>query len=108
MISLNGKWKLYYLDCEERITALSELSDKPFIDAQVPGNVELDLQRAGMLPEDLFYGDNIKAVRKYELYDFCYEREFDACDIPKDERCVLVFDAVDCLADYYLNGELIG
>ncbi len=108
MISLNGKWKLYYLDCEERITALSELSDKPFIDAQVPGNVELDLQRAGMLPEDLFYGDNIKTVRKYELYDFCYEREFDACDIPKDERCVLVFDAVDCLADYYLNGELIG
>lgn len=107
-IDLNGSWRLWYFPCEERVSSLAELSDKPCIDAAVPGNVELDLIRAGELPQDIFYADNIRKVRKYELYDFCYMREFDASDMPKGERAVLVFEAVDCLADYYLNGELIG
>ena len=106
--TLNGAWKLYYFNCEERISSLAELTGKPFIDAQVPGNVELDLQRAGLLPEDLFYGENIYKVTKYETYDFCYEREFEAKDLPEGERVMLVFTAVDTVADYYLNGELIG
>lgn len=106
--TLDGVWKLYYFNCEERISDLSELADKPSVNAEVPGNAELDLQRAGLLPEDLFFGDNIYTVRKYEMYDFCYEREFDADDIPDSERAILVFGAVDTVADYYLNGEIIG
>ena len=108
IISLDGEWKLYYFPCEERLRGIEGLSEKPSVSAVVPGNVELDLQRARELPEDLFFGDNIKTVRKYELYDFCYERSFEAHGISDDERAVLVFEAVDCLADYYLNGELIG
>ncbi|MBQ8551531.1 MAG: glycoside hydrolase family 2 [Clostridia bacterium] len=106
-IDLNGNWKLYFFHCEERISELSELEKKPSVPAVVPGNVELDLQRAGLLPDDLFFGDNLQAIRKYELYDWCYEREFEA-EIPGGERAELVFSAVDCIADYYLNGELIG
>ena len=34
------------------------------IDAQVPGNFELDLIRAGKLPEDIFFGTNILEVQK--------------------------------------------
>lgn len=106
-LELNGNWKLYYFNCEERLDGLCGLENKPSVPAVVPGNAELDLIRAGILPEDIFYGDNLQKVRKYELYDWCYEREFEA-SLPEGERAELVFSAVDCFADYYLNGELIG
>ena len=107
-LSLDGAWTLHYFDCAERIADLAELEGKPSVPAVVPGNVELDLQRAGILPEDLFMGDNLQAIRRYELYDWCYTRTFAGSDLPADERVFLVFDAVDCFADYYLNGEKIG
>ena len=49
IISLDGKWTLKYSD--------STSGDSGEIEALVPGNVELDLMRAGLLPEDLFRGD---------------------------------------------------
>ena len=106
--TLDGVWNLYFFNCEERISKMSDLATKPCIRAEVPGNVELDLQRAGLLPKDLFFGDNIYKIRKYELYDFCYERTFELKDVPSDERVILVFSAVDTIADYFLNGEHIG
>ena len=52
--SLDGQWTLYYGDaiCHETFDE-EKLECVP---AQVPGNVELDLSRAGVLPEDLFKG----------------------------------------------------
>ena len=51
--SLNGKWKLYYynqlekdIDSPEKLTA-----DINTVECTVPGNVELDLSKAGILPE---------------------------------------------------------
>ena len=70
--SLNGKWDLYFFAQEN-----SELKD--FIDyeknsankiiADVPGNVELDLSEAGILPKDLFWGSNILELKNYENYE---------------------------------------
>ncbi len=37
------------------------------IPARVPGNAELDLQAAGILPEP-FYAGNIRRLREYEFY----------------------------------------
>lgn len=78
------------------------------VPAQVPGNVELDLQRAGRIA-DPFYADNIYTLRPYELYEWWYERTFTP---PLDEipgQCTeLVFHGVDCIATYWLNSEVLG
>ncbi len=110
-ISLNGQWKLYYYDRTVlNIIAPDELnhSDIPCVDAEVPGDVHLDLSRAGVLPKDLFKGMNIRETELYESYDWWYEKEFSLSEIPACKKIELKFSAVDCLAEYYLNGELIG
>lgn len=111
-MNLNGTWKLYY--CPQgtyKINAVSELAGAgiPAIHCTVPGNVELDLSAAGILPEDLFYGENVLQAEKYELYEWWYETTFIAPEKPDDEhKMILNFGAVDCYADYYLNGTKIG
>ncbi len=109
--SLNGAWNLYYYDASEDESLepadLARLSI-PHIPALVPGNVELDLSRAGLLPKDLFKGMAPVEAEKYEPYDWWYQKEFDAPEISEGERCVLVFEGVDCLAEYYLNGQKLG
>lgn len=110
-MDLNGKWKLYYRPQEDySIDSIKELekSDIPFITANVPGNVELDLSKAGVLPEDLFMGMNITETEKFEYYEWWYVKTFipERCD--DGFKAVLHFGAVDCFADYFLNDEKIG
>ncbi len=97
-ILLNGTWNLCGKD---RLSG-----DKFTIAATVPGNVELDLQKAGYLPQDLFFDSNILLAEKYETYDYIYERQFD-CPHP-EKRHRLIFLGVDCVAEYYVNGQKIG
>lgn len=97
---LNGKWKLF-----GRPEGNSDFKNIE-MEATVPGNVQLDLSRAGYLPDDLFMGENILETEKYEGYEWWYETEFEA---PVErERVFLVFRGVDTLAEYYLNGNKIG
>ena len=111
-MKLNGNWNLYYYPCyEKEIKTVDELKSSGLepISATVPGNVELDLSRAGVLPEDLFKGMNILQAEKYETYEWWYEREFIPTEKPtENEKAVLHFGAVDCYADYFLNGVKIG
>ena len=68
--SLNGTWQLTY-----RLEGPSGPGRGPeprTIAAEVPGNVEIDLMKAGELP-DLFFGENILKVRPYEFYEWTYE-----------------------------------
>ena len=61
-IDLNGEWTLHYSKKQERIfTTIAELeaSGMDCVPATVPGNVHLDLSRAGILPADLMFGLNI-------------------------------------------------
>ena len=97
-ISLNGAWTLNFKD--------NYSTDKGEIPCVVPGNVELDLIAAGLLPEDIFKGEKIKLAEKYETYDWEYSRYFDCEDVSKIYR--IVFKGVDCLAEYYVNGKKIG
>ena len=111
---LNGEWTLYYgpegVSPEgfgEAITnGGADAGALLKIAAAVPGNVELDLSKAGILPEDLYFGENLLLAEKYEHHEWWYVREFVAENIDTPAR--LVFDGVDCLAEYYLNGVLIG
>ena len=99
-ISLNGTWALSgkpeYLENAPKIKLCGE----------VPGCVQLDLSREGYLPADLFMGENICKTYDYEGYEWWYERSFTAPD--ERERVFLVFEGVDCVAEYFLNGVKFG
>ena len=108
-ISLNGKWKLhYYSQKEYNITTPAELlsSGVSVIDAAVPGNVELDLIDAGILPKEIFKGENVRLLQPYEKYDWWYETEFDTPE-NSGNKISINFGGVDCYADYWLNGQKI-
>lgn len=108
-ISLNGKWELFYYDAGKMSVKTPDELEKSGADritATVPGNVELDLSAAEILPSDLYKGFNIEQAYKYEGYDWWYKTEFSAPDEPGE--ILLHFDGVDCFASYWLNGELIG
>ncbi len=105
-VSLNGKWKLRFF--EQDSVKHSEVNALPSVLCSVPGNVELDLSEAGILPKDLFMGENIKEAEKYETYEWWYESHFDAPDLGDCKRVKLHFEGVDCFAEYYINGTLIG
>lgn len=106
MINLNGIWKLYPIEYGNNIQFPDDLANIPSIEGEVPGNVELDLIKAGLLPEDIFKGMNITQAQKYETYDWWYETDFKTPDHERD--LIIRFDGVDCFADYWLNGQKFG
>jgi len=108
-ISLNGEWTL---DCwPQPETAAVRVPQPPKgarrVPAQVPGTCEMELVRAGILPEPEV-GLNAAAFRPYEGYQWLYSRTFDAPALKDGARAVLVFEGIDTLSDVFLNGEKIG
>ena len=111
-INLNGLWKAkgflkQYNNFEETENVCEDCIS---FDALVPGNIQLDMARAGILPEDLYYSENIRLLEKYELYQWWYYRDF---YLPVDfdlieNDAILDFSGVDTAAYYYINGQLIG
>lgn len=99
-ISLNGIWNLAGRD----VTAID--SEKIKLKAEVPGCVQLDLSREGYLPSDLYRGENITETEKFEYYEWWYEKTFTAPEVKNNVH--LVFEGVDCVAEYYLNGKKFG
>ncbi len=109
-ISLDGTWKLFSFP--ERESPIRQPDDleahaDAAVPCRVPGNVELDLVRAGKLP-DPFYGDNIHLLAPYELHEWWYQRTFDAPPEAAHPTTELVFYGADCIATYWLNGENLG
>ena len=104
-ISLNGNYKLYITDGKNfNFDGVDRLGEP--VDAVVPGNAELDLMRANLLP-DLYFADNIRKAEYLESKDFVYVKDF---EFNSDNDChrELVFKGVDTIAEYYLNGVKIG
>ncbi len=96
IFDLGGDWTLNYA---EEGTAQQNAPIK----AVVPGNYELDLQRAGIIG-DPFVAKNCMGLRKYEFHQFIYERSFPTPDLKNPD---LVFEGLDCFADIWLNGVKI-
>jgi len=110
-ISLNGTWKLFYFpQGKHLITNPDQLKTQGLapLEASVPGEVALDLSRQGVLPADLFFGENIKKLKPFELYEWWYQREFPTPAGIAGRRLELRFQGVDCLATYWLNGKPLG
>ncbi len=115
-ISLDGTWRLYIAEhknckdwCFEDNSLTEEfLKEKGLspIDGAVPGNFELDMERAGLLC-DLFYDTNIIKARYLENRHLFYVRNFDF-EGEVTDRDYLLFEGVDTVADYYINGEYNG
>ncbi len=101
-INLDGTWKLSW-EPIEGCPDVPECSEP--IAASVPGDVHEDLIIAGILPEPLV-GVNAPLHEWVERARFRYEREF---ELNADfDRAELVFHGLDCLAEIYLDDELIG
>lgn len=109
--SLNGAWTLRHGPQSKRAgnMAVPEIpSEWGELRAQVPGNVELDLIRAGKLPADLDRGHNIYKLLELENHQWWYSRSFEVPDLREGERCELVLEGVDTLAAVWLNERKIG
>ena len=110
-VSLDGEWTLDYFLQPERgaVRSLPLKVPHKTVKATVPGNCELDLANAGLLPPAEI-GLNALAYRPYEEYQWLYTKTFDAPAVDADggERAVLEFGGIDTLADVFLNGERIG
>ena len=75
---LDGKWELHYAPEHAGKTTAQAVKEDPaytHIEANVPGNAELDLYAAGKAPEP-FWGTNLYAFRPYEFYEWWYTRAF--------------------------------
>ncbi|MBN1936127.1 MAG: hypothetical protein JW934_15775, partial [Anaerolineae bacterium] len=79
------------------------------IPARVPGNVELDLVRAGRLPEP-FYADHIHRLRALEFNEWWYARDIALPEVhtPNSLGWDLVFAGLDALATVWVNGVEVG
>ena len=109
-VSLDGAWQLSYgAERPDGPRTPSELAKArwPRVEAAVPGNVELDLMKAGVLPE-LSVGTNICLLRAYEGHQWWYQRTFKTPERPEGARAELVFEGIDCLGTVFLNGSPLG
>lgn len=106
--SLNGTWRLYFFTGEETdAVSPADLAGKSWIPATVPGNVEPDLAAAGVIPKELFKGMATEENYPLEDYAWWYETRFSLPEDATGKNIFLCFDGVDCLGEYYLNGEKI-
>lgn len=74
--------------------------------AVVPGNVQVDLMRDGVLP-DLYFGQNFYSAVWVENEDFMYRTSFTAPELKAGKKAYLEFDGLDCFATIWLNGKLL-
>jgi beta-mannosidase len=107
-IDLNGTWAFAYTlspyNDALKTRAAAEAHGLKFVSCTVPGNFELDLLAQGII-EDPFIGMNILQLRQFEKAHIWYSREFSVPDFVGEPE--LVFEGLDCIAEIYLNGELL-
>lgn len=111
-VSLDGAWRLSYgpQRADGPRTPDELAAAKPTwtaVDATVPGNVEIDLMKAGKLP-DLAVGNNIYLLRDLEYDQWWYQRSFATPKRHGAGRIDLVFEGIDCVSAVFLNGKLLG
>ena len=109
-LSLDGEWALdYWQQGKTPVRGPQQMEGVAFrtVPATVPGNVELDLQRAGIVdsPE---LDSNVYLLEPWETYQWRYSRSFPTPGLAAGESLELCFEGIDCLSDIWLNGQRIG
>ena len=110
-ISLDGSdWTLdYWQQGKTPVRGPEQMDGVRFqtVAASVPGNVELDLLRAGLI-EDPQTDSNVYLLEPWESFQWRYSRVF-ATPATEEGGCVeLRFEGIDCFADIWLNGHHAG
>ena len=100
-IPLDGNWELFVIPPAERFSEVAKLSAYTSVSGAVPGNLELDLWRAGFGGDPLV-GLNAKEYWAFENHDFWYRRTVE-CDFTGEAE--LVLEGVDLFAEIFFNGE---
>ena len=104
-LSLDGIWRgAYGEDCGSPVR-FADVAHLPEIEAAVPGTMESDMEKAGVLPE-IYRGENVLLTQDVENFHYCLSRTFDY--EPGDTDDVLVFEGLDCFADIFIDGVKIG
>ena len=110
-IHLNGTWAV----CQGEFSwlgmpGLHEIheSEREWLEAVVPGEIHLDLMRAGRMPEPTV-GTNMRECRWPETRSWWFRREFELdARFLECERHLLTFDGLDLYAQVFVNGALLG
>ena len=76
------------------------------ISATVPGNVELDFMREGIL-NDVYVGTNALDAQKLENLHFYYFTDF-YFENRADKDNVITFEGIDTVAEIFIDGEMVG
>lgn len=85
-----------------------EVGKGEWYSAEVPGVVQTDLLRHGLIP-DFYQGSNIDSVQWIENEDWIYKRTLFVADtLLRHAYLDLVFKGLDTFAEVYLNDSLIG
>ena len=108
---LGGTWQVRPepLACigQSGLTQVLQAKDD-WIPARVPGEIHLDLIRAGQMPEPTV-GANMPKCRWPETKSWWYRTTFNVSkDFLAYERQQLLFDGLDLYAQVFLNGKLLG
>lgn len=113
-INLNGNdWKVTgYLKNQWRLARSMELgitiaSSVPSVQATVPGAVQMDLMKAGLLDDPNYGLDSLKG-EWVNCREWIYEKVFTLPQDLKAEKFVLCFDGLDYHGEIFLNKVRIG
>lgn len=110
-LDLNGTWRVRWADGQRgglmEFANREETDDSRYIDAQVPGEIHMDLWKLGWI-KDPYVDTNCLAARWVEECVWSYRRFF---DVPREAlkgRSWLHFEGLDLAAVIVLNGVEIG
>ena len=109
-ISLDGTWTLdYWQQGKTPVRGPEQMDGVHFqtVAASVPGNVELDLLRAGLI-EDPQTDSNVYLLEPWESFQWRYSRVFPTPATEEGGSVELRFEGIDCYADIWLNGHHAG
>ncbi|MBI5302843.1 MAG: hypothetical protein HY868_11965 [Chloroflexi bacterium] len=109
IISLNDSmWRVGSVE-QKPFGDVNDLGDvSEWLPAQVPGDVRLDLIRAGKI-SDPFFGANNEDSQWVDARDWWYARSLESeLELEKDERAFLIFDGIDYQSAVFWRGEQLG
>ncbi|MFP4382378.1 MAG: beta-mannosidase [Candidatus Sumerlaeia bacterium] len=110
VLDLTGKWNLAWCDAGRGLNERGrgeEMDPTWYFEAEVPGEVHLDMMRAGMI-EDPRVGSNVLKARWIETVLWSYRKHFEAPEEALNARCWIYLEGVDLSARVFLNGEEVG